>query len=389
MATMSDEMKDRLLGMLDEIAARHEEVERRLADPEVTSDSARLARAAREHGRLSKFVAMRDEVARARQQAREAEESIGESDDDPEFQELARDELEEARAREGELLQQMVELLVTSEQDDTRSVIMEIRAGTGGEEAALFAMDLFRMYARYADKQGWKLEQMDSSLTDLGGAREIIFSITGKGVWRKLCYESGGHRVQRVPRTETQGRIHTSMATVAVLPEARDVDVQIDPGDVEMSFMRSSGPGGQNVNKISSCVRLVHKPTGITVRCQDQKSQSKNRKKAMDLLRARLYQLRQDEQRHQRDTLRRSQIGSGDRNERIRTYNFPQDRITDHRAGFDLFAVESFLMGECEAMFDALAAHDREQRIEALLAGSANLLQWGNDAPQDETANGG
>jgi peptide chain release factor 1 len=258
-------------------------------------------------------------------------------------------------------------MLVTDDSAASRNVVVEIRAGTGGDEAALFAMDLYGMYNRYAEKKGWKIEPIDSNLTDLGGAREIVFSVNGNGAWQKLQYESGGHRVQRVPETESQGRIHTSLATVAVLPEAREVDVELDPSDIEMSFMRSSGPGGQHVNKTSSCVRLVHEPTGISVRCQDQKSQGANRRKAMELLRTRIYDMREQERLKKRRAMRKSQIGSGDRNQRIRTYNFPQDRITDHRIGLDVFGIDSFLMGDCDRMFDSLAEHDRAARIQEFM----------------------
>jgi len=365
MATVPDELKERLLKKLDELSDRHREVERQMSEPETASDRARLGALAREHGRLSRFVAIRDEMARADRQRREAQESLADSGGDVEFEQFARQEIEQAEHARQELFEQFVELLVTDEEGGDRNVIMEVRAGTGGEEAALFAVDLFGMYTRYAESHGWKVEPLDSSPTDLGGMREVTFQVNGPGAWSKLRYESGGHRVQRVPKTESQGRIHTSLATVAVLPEAKEVDVHIDPNDVEMSFMRSSGPGGQHVNKTSSCVRLVHKPTGITVRCQDQKSQGANRRKAVDLLRAKLYHLHKQEAVRERDAMRRGQIGSGDRNERIRTYNFPQDRVTDHRIGLDLFGIESFLMGDCDRMFDALAEHDKQRRMEA------------------------
>jgi peptide chain release factor 1 len=368
---LSDDIRAKLLAKLDALAERHKEVEQLLSDPDVASDGARLASIAREHGYLSKLIEKREQIRRARQRRQEGEESLVESPEDAELQQLAREEIEEAGVEEERLLQEVVDLLVSDEQEADRNVIMEIRAGTGGEEAALFAADLFRMYTRYAEKRGWKTELMDSSTTDLGGMREVVFSITGRGAWDRLCHESGGHRVQRVPQTESQGRIHTSLATVAVLPEAEDIDIQIEPDDIEMSFIHSSGPGGQHVNKTSSCVRLVHKPTGITVRCQDEKSQQANRKKAMKVLRAKLYEMQLREHREERDAMRRSQVGSGDRNERIRTYNFPQDRITDHRIGLDVFGIETFLMGDCERMFDALAVYDRQERIKALAESAA------------------
>ena len=364
--SIADDTKAKLIEKLDELSRRHREVEGLLSDPEVTGDSARLTRIAQEHGYLAGFAQMRERLRKVQQRRREGEESLGE--DDAELQQLAREEIEEADREEERLMEELVELLVSDEKEAGRNVIMEVRAGTGGEEAALFAAELFRMYGRYAEKKGWKLEQMDLSTTDLGGIRAVVFSVAGKGAWSRLRYESGGHRVQRVPETESQGRIHTSLATVAVLPEVEEVDVHIDPNDVEMSFMRSSGPGGQHVNKTSSSVRLVHKPTGITVRCQDEKSQQANRKKAMKLLRARLYEEQARERHEERDALRRSQVGSGDRNERIRTYNFPQDRITDHRIGLDLFGIGNFLMGDCDRLFEALADYDRQERIKAFAA---------------------
>jgi len=368
---LQEDTRKKLLAALNQMAARHREVERLLADPEVLADGARLTRLAQEHGRLARFAEKHQGILRAQERQAEAEQSLREEEDDRELRQLAREEIEEAVADQERLLEEVIELLVSDDAEQSRNVIVEIRAGTGGEEAALFAADLFGMYCRYAEKKGWKTELMDSSPTELGGLREVVFSISGPGVWQKLRHESGGHRVQRVPQTESQGRIHTSLATVAVLPEIEEVEIDIDPNDLEISFMRSSGPGGQHVNKTSSCVRIVHKPTGITVLCQDEKSQQVNRKKAMKILRARLYERCREEKHEERDALRRSLVGSGDRNERIRTYNFPQDRITDHRIGVDIFGIESFLMGDCDRLFDQLAEYDRERRIRALTEGEA------------------
>ncbi len=362
---LPEKTRARLIAKLDEMAERCREVERMLADPELATDGARLARLGQEHGYLSRFVQIRDRLAELRAQREEAAQILTEEPGDEELAQLAAMEIEEAEGEEGRLMEELIELLVSDEAESRRNVIVEVRAGAGGEEAALFARDLLEMYCRYAEKQGWKAELMDASPTDLGGMKEAVFSVCGPGAYRKLRYESGAHRVQRVPQTESQGRIHTSVATVAVLPEARQVEVQLDPSEIEMSFIRSSGPGGQHVNKTSSCVRLVHKPTGITVRCQDEKSQQANRKKAMKVLRARLYEKQQQERHARRDALRRAQVGTGERNERVRTYNFPQDRITDHRIGLDVFGIESFLMGQCDRMFDALAEHDRRERIRA------------------------
>jgi peptide chain release factor 1 len=243
------------------------------------------------------------------------------------------------------------------------AVIIEIRAGTGGEEAALFAKDLHGMYTRYADTKRWKVEQLDFSASDMGGFREVIFGIKGEGVWAELGYEGGGHRVQRVPETESQGRIHTSAATVAVLPEPEEVDIEIAPDDVVEHVCRSSGPGGQNVNKVSSAIRLEHVPTGITVSMQDEKSQHKNRAKAWRVLRSRLYELHESQRRAERDSQRKSMIGSGDRSQKVRTYNFPQNRVTDHRINLSLYSLDKILNGDMTELIAALQEHDKQQRL--------------------------
>jgi len=364
---VSEETKHRLVGKLEALAAQCAELQRLLSDPEVAADRARLSAMGREHGRLAAFGQKYDQLRKVQQRREEAQQSLSEEASDRELLQLAREEVQEADRAEERILQEVIGLLMADEGEAERNVIMEIRAGTGGEEAALFTAELFRMYSRYAERKGWKVEALDLEPTELGGMREAVLSITGRGAWERLRYESGGHRVQRVPQTESQGRIHTSLATVAVMPEADEVEVQINPDDVEMSFLRSHGPGGQKVNKTSSCVRLVHKPTGIAVRCQDQKSQHANRKKAMKILRARLFEMQQRAVRQQRDAMRRSLVGSGDRNERIRTYNFPQDRITDHRIGLNAFGVESFLAGDCDRLLDGLAQHDRQERLETFL----------------------
>jgi len=279
---------------------------------------------------------------------------------------LAEEEIAQADGAERGVLERLLDEVCSDPGEDQRSVVMEIRAGTGGEEAALFAGDLFRMYCRYAQKNGWKAEVLDRSDSDMGGLKQIVLSIEGPGVWRKLRLESGGHRVQRVPETEAQGRIHTSLATVAVLPEAREMEVQVNPGDLEVSFVHAQGPGGQNVNKVSSAVRIVHKPTGITVKCQEQRSQHKNLNLAMKIMLARLYEMQQQERKDKRDELRRTQVGSGDRNERVRTYNFPQDRVTDHRIGLDVFGIQNVLMGDIDRLVDGLASWDRVERVKSL-----------------------
>ena len=366
MLEIMPETADKLVARLAALARRHAELERSLADPQLAQDTGSYAKVAREHGELRLLAEKHGQIESARNRRAEAEGLLAEGDHDQDLLQLAREEVEEARAAEQRLLAEALELMLSDPQQAGRNVIVEVRSGTGGEEAALFAADLFGMYTRYAQRKGWKVELLDSSVTDRGGFREVIFSVSGPGTWQKLRFESGGHRVQRVPVTESQGRIHTSLATVAVLPEAQEVEVKINPEELDVTFMRSQGPGGQNVNKVSSCVRIVHKPTGIAVKCQEQKSQHKNRQLAMKILRARLYELRQQEDKQQRDELRRSQTGSGDRNERIRTYNFPQDRVTDHRIGLSVFGIQDFLMGNDDQMLDSLAEWDRQQRVSAL-----------------------
>lgn len=366
MIDLTDQIKDKLKARLESAVEHQAELEQKLADPDLASQGARYAKVAREHGQLTKFKELHQHLKQAEQQKNEAEELVDDLDEDPEMMELARQEIQEAEEAESNVYRELLDLLCSDPEQDRRSVVMEIRSGTGGDEASLFAADLFRMYTHYAQKRGWNVKVMDKSVTDMGGFKYIIVNVRGDGVWEKLQYESGGHRVQRIPETESQGRIHTSLATVAVLPEAKEVDIKINPDDLDVSFMRSQGPGGQSVNKLNSCVRMVHKPTGITVKCQEEKSQHKNRKLALKLLRTRLYERQQEKQKEKRDELRRSQVGSGDRNERVRTYNFPQDRITDHRIGLDVFGIEKVLAGELDELVEGLAAWDREERVKKL-----------------------
>jgi peptide chain release factor 1 len=281
---------------------------------------------------------------------------------------MAKDELGSLEEKEIELFEDVKGCFFTEGGDATRSAIMEIRAGTGGDEAALFAADLFKMYSKYAEKQKWKVEMLDSSLTEIGGFKEVTFSIEGQSVYSKLCFESGTHRVQRVPSTETSGRIHTSAATVAVLPEVEDVDITIDPKDITVDTFRSSGPGGQKVNKTSSAIRIVHVPTGLVVKCMDEKSQHRNRAKAMRVLRSRLYTFYQDLARNERDKTRRTQIGSGDRSEKIRTYNFPQNRVTDHRINLNLYNLEKIMLGEIDDLIEAMTEYGKQEKMKELAA---------------------
>ncbi len=299
-------------------------------------------------------------------QVEESRQILNDPDADADFKLLAQEELAELEGKEDPLLEEMQNILVMSDDLNVGSIIMEIRAGTGGEEAALFARDLYTMYTRYAEVKHWKVEQLDFSASDMGGFREIILGIKGEGVWADLGYEGGGHRVQRVPETESQGRVHTSAATVAVLPEPEEVDVEIDPNDVIEHVCRSSGPGGQNVNKTSSAIKLEHIPTGITVSMQDEKSQHKNRAKAWRILRSRIFEMRQREKQAERDSQRKTMIGSGDRSSKIRTYNFPQNRVTDHRIGLSIYSMDKVLAGDMDELIAAMKEHDRLQRLENL-----------------------
>ena len=357
-------MNEKLRARLEETAARYEHLAEQMSSG---AAGANMAAFAKELGTLNAIVEQYRSYQQFEVSKEEAEAILADESSDDDLRELAEAELAEAQekltAEEGELMK----LFVMEDADANRNVIMEIRPGTGGEEAALFAGDLFRMYVRYAETQRWKMEVLSSSESDLDGFREVIIGISGKDVYKMLRYESGGHRVQRVPVTEASGRIHTSAATVAVLPEVEDVDVDLNPEDIRMDFYRASGPGGQSVNKTSSAVRLVHEPTGTVVTCQDEKSQHKNRAKAMRILRSRVYEQMQSEKDRERAATRKSQIGSGDRSERIRTYNFPQNRVTDHRINLTLYDLENVMMGSLDPLVAALVEYDTEQRMKDFL----------------------
>jgi len=347
---------------LREIEKNYEELERQLAQPDVYQDRARYAELAKAHAELGEIVSHLREYRRAAREAEEARELLRE-ESDPEMLAFLRESLREAEERVEELEARIRLLLVPRDPQDEKDVIMEIRAGAGGEEAGLFAGDLYRMYQRYADRQGWSAETLSSSPSELGGFKEIIFSVRGKGVYSRLKYESGVHRVQRIPVTESGGRIHTSTATVAVLPEAEEVEVDVDPADLRIDVFRSTGPGGQSVNTTDSAVRITHLPTGVVVSCQDEKSQLQNREKALRILRARLLRLEQERQQREQAEERRAQVGTGDRSERIRTYNFPQGRVSDHRIGLTLYRLEEVLDGDLDEIIEALAAADRAERL--------------------------
>jgi peptide chain release factor 1 len=343
---------------------RFEELERLMSDPDIASNPDRYRQLAREHGSLSK-VAYR--VRRMKQLEKEIEENKRLLDD-KELGEMAQDELSRLEPELSEIKDDLTDMLLASPEENLDSLIMEIRAGTGGEEASLFARDLFEMYKAYAESKRWKVEVLEFSVSETRGFKEIIFSITGEGCYRELQFESGGHRVQRVPETETQGRVHTSAATVAVLAEPEEVDIEIRPEDIEMEATRSSGPGGQHVNKTSSAVRITHLPSGLVVFCQEERSQHKNRAKAMRMLRSRLYDQTIRKQQAERAQTRRSLIGSGDRSERIRTYNFPQNRCTDHRINVNM-NLQEIIAGNLSKLIASLREFDRNQRLSQATTG--------------------
>ena len=335
------------------------DVEARLSAPETYEDPALVARLNKEQRELEPVVMAYRAYQRRRQDLEDAEALMG----DPDMKELAQEEYQQAREELARLEEEIKVLLLPRDPNDDKSVIVEIRAGVGGEEAALFAHSLFRMYSMYAESRRWKTEVASLNMTELGGVKEISFTIEGDGAWSRMKFESGVHRVQRVPVTESNGRIQTSAATVAVLPEAEGVDVKLDPADIEMQVYRASGAGGQHVNKTSSAVRLIHRPTGLVVECQQERSQFQNRDKAMRLLASRLYEIEREKQDADIARERKSQVGSGDRSEKIRTYNFPQGRVTDHRIGLTLYRIDAVLDGELDELIDALVTADQAEKL--------------------------
>ncbi len=354
----------KIIAKLDEIEQTYIDLEKKLSSPEIIEDRKKYKELAKSHAELEEIVSVYREYKEVLEQLKESKELA--KDSDPEIRELAKEEIPRLEEKKEELEHKLKVLLIPEDPLDKKSVILEIRAGTGGEEAALFAADLLRMYTRFAEKNNWKVDLVDAHRTGTGGFKEVIVNISGDRVYSKLKYESGVHRVQRVPITESQGRIHTSAVTVAVLPEADEVEIEIDPNDLRIDVFRASGPGGQSVNTTDSAVRITHIPTGLVVCCQDEKSQHKNKAKALKVLRSRLLQLKREEAKQQEDEMRRSQVGSGDRSERIRTYNFPQGRVTDHRINLTLYNLEGVLNGDLEQIIDPLVQYYQAKKIKEL-----------------------
>ena len=344
---------------LEAVEKRYDELTSKIADPEIIAQTTEWTKLMKEHSEIEEVVLKYREYKKVQNDLKDAESMI----DDPEMKELAEEEMLEAKNKLPKIEEELKILLIPKDPDDDKNIICEIRGGAGGDEAALFAGTLFRMYSMYAEKKHWKIEILNENETGLGGYKEVSFMVTGKGVYSRMKFESGVHRVQRVPETEASGRIHTSTATVAVLPVVGDVQIDINPADIKLEVFRASGAGGQHVNKTSSAVRLIHVPTGIVAECQTQRSQTQNREYAMQLLKSRLYEIEKQKQDSELASERKSQVGSGDRSEKIRTYNYPQGRITDHRIGLSIYQIENFLNGDLDEMIDNLIAADRAEKL--------------------------
>ena len=355
-----------MLEKLAGIEERYDELEQLMADPDVAQDYEKVAGYAQERAELQEIVqtyrsyrAVGEELTGAR--------LILDEEEDEELRQMAQDEMEQLEAQLAQMEAQLKQLLLPKDPRDARNVIIEIRAGAGGDEAGLFAADLYRMYTRYAERRGWKTDILNVHDTGIGGFKEVIFEVAGKGAYSRFKFESGVHRVQRIPVTESQGRIHTSTATVAVLPEVEDVEVQIDPKDLEITAYGSSGPGGQHMQKNATAIRIVHSPTGMVVTCESERSQTQNRIRAMNILRARLYEIEQQKQSEEVDAARRAQVGSGERSEKIRTYNYPQNRVTDHRIKLTLYHLTGVLEGYLDEFIDAMATQEQAEKLQALV----------------------
>ena len=344
---------------LEAVEKRYEDLTKKISDPDIISNQTEWQKYMKEHAEIQDVVEKYKEYKKVKEKLEEAKQML----DDPELKELAQLDYEESKEKLPKLEEELKFLLIPKDPNDDKNIICEIRAGAGGEEAALFAGTLFRMYSMYAEKKHWKLEVLNSNETGLGGYKEISFMVSGKGVYSKLKFESGVHRVQRVPDTESSGRIHTSTVTVAVLPVVEDVEIELNESDIKMEVFRASGAGGQHINKTSSAVRLIHEPTGIVVECQTERSQFQNKENAMKMLRTKIYDIEKQKQDSEIANARKSQVGSGDRSEKIRTYNYPQGRITDHRIGLSIYQMEDFLNGNLDEMIENLIATDRAERL--------------------------
>jgi peptide chain release factor 1 len=354
----------KVLEKLDFLTDKYKDLSEKISDPEIIANNAVWTKYVKEHAEIEPVVTKYQQYKKTVSELAEAREMLADAKDkDKELEDLIKSEIAELSDRKEALEEELKVLLLPKDPNDEKNVFVEIRAGTGGEEAALFAGTLFRMYNRYAERRGWKAEIISANETNIGGFKEVVFMLEGKGAYSRLKYESGVHRVQRVPTTESGGRIHTSAATVAVLPEAQEVDIEINPNDLRIDVFRSSGHGGQSVNTTDSAVRITHLPTGLVVSCQDEKSQLKNKEKALKVLRARLLDMEIARQNEEIAQSRKSQVGSGDRSERIRTYNYPQGRVTDHRIGLTLYQLESFLDGDLDEMIDALVTSDQAEKL--------------------------
>lgn len=359
---------DKLFDRLQMLADRYEELGELLSDPDVIADSKRFMELSKEMADLRETVEKYEKYKQVVQQIKDDEEMLSTGLDD-EMAAMVKEELSDSKNEKQKLEQEIKILLLPKDPNDGKDLIMEIRGAAGGDEASLFAADLFSMYSKYAERQGWSIEVIDKNMTEVGGFKEIALTINGKNVWSKLKYESGAHRVQRVPVTESAGRVHTSTATVVVMPEEEDVEIDLDPKDIRVDVYRSSGAGGQHINKTSSAVRMTHLPTGIVVAMQDQRSQQQNREKAMKILKARVYDYYKSQEQSEYDENRKSAVGTGDRSERIRTYNYPQNRVTDHRIGLSLNKLDRIMNGELDDVIDTLVLYDQTKALEELQNG--------------------